>query len=92
MGHIFKYTLSVGNYATGLTKVAMPKGAKVLSVHEQRGEICVWALVDINQPKTEYPFYVYVTGFHVTEDTSRFLGTVHLEGGSLVFHVFMGEP
>jgi hypothetical protein len=37
-------------YVIGSEPVSMPKGAEILSVQEQRDEICVWALVDPSRP------------------------------------------
>lgn len=60
MKAIYKYILQPDD----VCKIEMPKGAKVIHVHEQRGEICLWAEVD---PKItimeEREFFVYPTGF-----------------------------
>jgi hypothetical protein len=69
--------------------VEMPSHARVLSAKEQDGEICVWALVNPNDYKTQRMFRVVGTG-HTSErlDLWQFVDTVMLAGGALVFHVF----
>jgi len=80
-------------------ELEMPKGAQILSVQTQQQmnvgsgaqseEVCLWALVDPAQPKETRRFSVFGTGHTVLTDVGmRFLGTVQLELGRLVFHVF----
>jgi hypothetical protein len=71
--------------------VRLPWNARVLSVQVQQGLLCVWYLCD-DEIVTKEPitFYVIGTGHradHVSQCT--FLGTVQLDGGRLVFHVFV---
>lgn len=69
----------------------MPKGAKVLSVNEQAGHLCLWALVDDVAEKEKRKFSVVGTGHSAPDtDDSKHLGTILMHGGSLVLHVF--EP
>ena len=70
------------------TPVLMPEGAEVLHVATQKGEVCVWALVEPSAPKVERRFVVVGTGHPVPPHRGRFLGTVLLAGGSLVFHIW----
>lgn len=84
---IFKYKLLPGE------PVQMPAGAQVISAHEQTGDICVWALVPNPGTKLEpRNFLVVGTGHEIPRPmrdwSHRFVGTVLLEGGTLVFHVF----
>ena len=66
---------------------------KVLSVAEQYGGIVLYALIDpSHETPTKVPIYVVGTGHDFEWDLARrFLGTVLLMGGRLMFHVFMGE-
>lgn len=66
----------------------MPKGAEVLSVCKQSDEICLWALVDPSAEKEQRRFVGFGTGHDVPDRPMKFIGTAHLHGGSLVFHVF----
>ena len=79
---IYKYPLTL--------KVPLPKGAIVLSVTEQGEKMFVYSLVDPEVKEVEMVnFRVFGTG-HEIEDIEdyKFLGTVKLAGGALMFHVF----
>lgn len=67
--------------------IYMPDGAQVLSVGAQHQKVCVWALVNPNNPVVPRRFVLAVTG-HDVPGHGRFLGTVILEGGGLVFHIW----
>lgn len=81
---IWKYTLSPG------MAVQMPRGARVLHAAGQGDELCVWALCDIEEPPEARYFDVYGTGHPCPspERLGSYVGTAHLDGGALVFHVF----
>lgn len=91
MKAVYKYVLSQypvedGNYI----KVRMPYGAKFLTVQEQRNELCVWALVDPNEPEVTRIFEVIGTGWvFENADVTEYLGTV--QKGPLVWHVFVDK-
>jgi hypothetical protein len=88
MSVIWKTRLSLGT-----TTVAMPKGSQVLSVGNQREEICLWfkvprangdGLIDARI------FEVHGTG-HPIEDGPgelEYIGTVQFASDNTVFHVF----
>lgn len=81
---IWKFTM-----APGTRTVDLPEGAQVLHVHEQRGEVCLWAMVDPQSMIESRTFLVTGTGHDFSGvDKTDYIGSVHLEGGSLVFHVF----
>lgn len=82
---IFKYKLGVGGQS-----IFMPKGAKILSVANQRGEAVLWAECEGNE---DVPHLIEcrLTGFNHASG-GAFVGTVLLEDGDFVMHVFdMGE-
>ncbi|KKK62381.1 hypothetical protein LCGC14_3004920 [marine sediment metagenome] len=84
MKEIWKYTLPLTDYPV----VSMQKGARVLSVGVQHGEVQVWALVDPEAPTELRRFRVAGTG-HPLEDeiaSMRFIGTVQM--GAFVWHIF----
>ena len=70
------------------TTVEIPDGAKILHIAQQREYLCMWALVDPEQPKVKRTFIVYGTGHDMPDDPGEFVGTALMDGGSLVFHVF----
>lgn len=88
MTTIFKYELPVMDYV----EIKMPKYARILSVQVQREQICVWAEVNPDRPQVPHAFWIRGTG-HLMGEIAQgtFLGTVQLQGGALVFHVFGGR-
>lgn len=82
MRTIYKYTLPV----TDIARADMPAGAKVLTVQVQRGEVCIWALVDPSNREETRRFRIAGTGHPIDDDVGSFIGTVQL--GALVFHIF----
>jgi hypothetical protein len=85
MKTVYKYSLGKQGRAT----VKIPEGAKVLHVAVQREDICLWALVDTEQPSVERTFTVYGTGHEAFEATDQnYVGTFLIDNGLFVFHVF----
>ena len=70
------------------TIIEMPIGAEILTVQEQYGRCCLWALVDPSANKVKRKFLVYGTGHPITEENGKYIGTFQLHNGRLVFHVF----
>ena len=84
---IYKYPLQVDDETT----IKMPLGAKILTVQEQGGVPCIWALVNDSVPKKERTFLLLGTGQRC-EDLriceSNYIGTFQLAGGRFVGHLF----
>lgn len=69
-------------------ELEMPRGAKVLSVQVQGGKPCLWAEVNENGfDETRY-FEVRGTGHTLIGNEGRFIGTIQLMEGALVFHIY----
>ncbi len=88
MKKIWKYTLAVSDHPV----ITMQKGAIILSVDVQHGAgVQVWALVDPEAPTELRRFRVAGTGHPLEEDIEllRFIGTVQMMGGQLVWHIFV---
>jgi len=87
MYKIYKYTLEIMDYQEFL----LPLRSKILSVCEQHGKVVFYTMVDTAmEHKTKYSFRIFGTG-HPCADSIvfySFLGTVKLEEGNLMFHVF----
>lgn len=66
----------------------MPEGAQVLHAAGQGGDLYVWAMCDPDAPTEERRFDVYGTGHPCPTDLGRYVGTAHLDDGTLVLHVF----
>lgn len=82
---IFKYTLEI----TGNQTVQMPQEARILSVANQNGNLCLWAMVDIDWPPHPRHIEILGTGNHVVQDMGverTFIGTVLVD--QFVWHVF----
>jgi len=69
--------------------IEMPAPAILLSVAEQYGLLALWAIVDPSKPALTRRIVIKETGRHVDRDLpSCFLGTVLLNEGRYVVHVF----
>jgi len=83
MKRIYKYTLNPSNLT-----IPMPIGAKLISMHRQKGEMCIWAEVDIEEKTELVTFEIFTTGEEITSDNKEFVGTFLLHNESLVFHIY----
>lgn len=83
---IWKYVISLDDEVD----LEMPKGAKLLHVAEQRGDVCLWAMVDTSAPNVTRCISVRGTGHPCDESILRapHIGTVSLHVGGLIFHLF----
>jgi len=84
---IFKYLLDQGEQV-----INMPCGSTILSVDEQNDEIVLYAMVnpDVNPVSAGRRILVVGTGWEFSLNVEKFIGTVKLEYGALMFHVFDG--
>ena len=82
---IYKYALSIYD----VQSVFMPKGAEILSVANQNGALCLWAIVRPNEPMEERDIELFGTGQEMPVGISverKFIGTVAID--PFVWHVF----
>lgn len=87
---IFRYTAEITHPA----KVEMPKGAQVISVAPTRTGpegLDIWAIVDPENDLETRQFWIVGTGHDMPETYGRFLGTIQVYGGQLIFHVFEAD-
>ena len=84
---VWKYQLALGS-----TVVTMPHDSDVLTVAEQHGAVCLWALVDRDAPMVQRTFRVVATGEPFDAADLVFTGTVLMQGGAFVVHVFEVWP
>lgn len=89
MRSVWKYVLEIidGPQRREIPYVGGPVPAHV---HEQRGEVCVWAEVDTELTPMPYEFYVIGTG-HPAPEGADYIGTAHTHGGQLIWHIFVGR-
>jgi hypothetical protein len=84
MKTVWKYALSPDEFT-----IEMPRGAQVLSADNQGGSLCMWALVDPAEPLEARRFLLAGTGHELERaEELRFVGTLQMYGGKLVFHLF----
>jgi len=87
MQTIYKYPVPVADYFT----LAMPPGARLLTVQVQHEQPQMWALVDANASFTEdRHFRLSGTSHPIQEerDSLVWIGTFQINQGTLVFHLF----
>lgn len=88
---IYKYKLT-----DIITEIELPHSHRILSAHEQDGDIYVWALVDSeSDSKVKVTFFTIGTGHDIAEKIPGniwreygFIDTVHMPRTGFVFHVF----
>lgn len=80
---IWKFPLRVND----VQDIEMPRGATILHVNLQYNTICLWALVDPDATRERRLIAICGTG-HSAPDDGRYIGSVMMMGGDLVFHVF----
>jgi hypothetical protein len=85
MKTIHKYPLEVADEQD----VTMPVGAVILTVQVQNNQPCLWALVEPDNPTQIRTILMHGTG-NPGECFWRYIATIQLHGGKLVFHVFEG--
>ncbi len=82
---IYKYTLDIVDRQV----VRMPRGANILSVGNQRGKVCLWALCNPDMPFSLRAIEIIGTGNSIPENNTVnrvFVGTAIVE--PFVWHVF----
>lgn len=74
--------------------IEMPSDAKIISCQTQyeaefdREVICIWAMINTENPGIRKYFYMYGTGHEITKTNLNFIGTCKLNNDSLIIHVF----
>jgi len=82
---IWKYPLVI----TDTQNVMMPEGADILTAQIQHGSgLCVWALVNPDAPQQRREIEILGTGNPAPDAKRRYIATVQMLGGNLVWHIF----
>ena len=86
MNTIYKYGLAL----IDSQEVMLPPAALILSAQVQGAKIYIWVELDTTEIALAEPRVIRIhgTGHPVPTKGSRFIDTLQLSGGSLVFHVF----
>lgn len=82
MKKIWKYAINPK------TKLEMPAGSRILTLHTQDNQPQLWALVDPTAPLVTRVFHALPTGVKFDDGNLSYIGTVHINSGTLVFHIF----
>lgn len=92
MKTIHKHTINVEDLNDRLD-VEWPALAEPLSVAEQYpGQVAIWYRCGTDQPMMPRTIFVVGTGHPAPDDEDiKFVGTVLLARGQLVFHIFVAE-
>lgn len=85
MKNIFKYNLVIDRTQT----VEMPAHARILSVDNQQGNLCLWAEVDPDNYKEDRVISIYGTGNPTSSYPGIFIGSVVID--PFVWHVYEQE-
>jgi hypothetical protein len=67
--------------------VQLPIGAVVIATQYQRGELCIWAIVDPAAEMEDRQIHIIGTGKPIP-DGVEYVGTVQDNSGYYVWHVF----
>ena len=81
---VWKYPINID----GLTELTLPGGAQVLTVNLQNEKPFLWAMVDPDKHLTTRRFRLVATGESFEANDPFYVGTLFVEGGRYVFHVF----
>ena len=88
MYKIFKYPLDV----TDVQTLKLPVGATILTAMNQFETICIWAKISTTSYDAkkfrDRTIYIFGTGNPVPNVEMKYINSVALEGGRLIFHVF----
>ena len=82
---IYKYQIQI----TDVQMVKLPINAAILTAQMQGDQLCLWAKIEETNTDTEDRMIeVFGTGHPMTSHLRRYIGTVQMDGGSLIWHVF----
>ena len=82
---IWKYDLAI----TDEQFIEVPKVNRPLAVQVQGSMPKLWMLVQPDSPRIRVKVRVFGTGHTGVESEMDYVGTFQVEGGALVFHVFL---
>lgn len=71
--------------------IQLPQGSDILSCQVQGGVPCIWVLIKVEAVSKDIrTIEVYKTEDTIPDDRAhrRFINTIHVESGDLIFHVF----
>lgn len=85
MNMIYKYELQIDD----MQVIEMPKGSEILTAQVQNNKVCLWAMVDPVTSKTEgRKIRMIGTGNPVEDSNLKYISTVQMVNGLVVWHIF----
>lgn len=81
---IHKYPIAIHDSKS----VPMPRGAKIICCQAQFGQLSLWAEVDPSAPYEPVFIEVFGTGHPMPEADRTYIGTVQMDEGFLIWHVY----
>ena len=88
MKAVWKYPLTGWGTGAGFRHdLEMPFGSTVLTVQNQHGVSTLWAEVETEAPTVKRTFEWAGTG-HAVPQGGVYVGTVQVQGGAFVFHLY----
>ncbi len=84
MKSVWKFPLEVDC----VQSIAMPFDAEILCVQAQYGRLVLWAIVEPDSAKEQRRIVVAGTGQELPNFKGRYIGTVQMMEGQLIWHVF----
>jgi len=85
---IWKYEIPIedGNFS-----ISMPVGSKILSFQVQKGTPMIWCRVNTDLDLIKRVFKLYGTGHPFENKDGKYIGSIQLYNGDLIFHLFEKE-
>lgn len=68
--------------------VMLPKDRSFLALNVKFGQPCAWIACDLGSPRAPVVFRWIPTGHDVPDEPCTYRGTVVLNAGGLIFHLF----
>lgn len=87
MKTIWKFILET----TDTQRILIPSGSSILTVQSQNGEPRLWAEVNHDSPLENVIIETFRTGHPMDESKRDYIGTYQMNGGALVFHVYVNK-
>lgn len=94
MTRIFKYPLPMEVVAGGAgwnpeVHLQLPYGATILTAQAQDNAPVIWAEVDPETARKEARrFYILQTGAPLPGGSLKYINTIQINGGRLIFHIY----
>lgn len=82
---IFKYPIPIRDTFS----INIPEGGEILSFQVQTGTPCIWVAIPNENAQYEYRrFMVVGTGHAFDARGTKYIGTIQMNEGTLVWHLF----